>query len=203
MLIFQIRFLVNSSISIGTAMTKTCVACNSRIRWGGEDVGAYSFCNDTCFERFILSDVVTRLDPEIVEQAIAEVHQGECPECGGDGPVDMHTSHRVWSVLVLTQWSSHPQLSCRSCATKAKLTSTLFCGVLGWWGFPFGLVMTPVQIIRNLAELAGGPRADEPSDELERLVKLRLGTNVLVASQQQKGAAPVFEDDDEVMEVDE
>ncbi len=185
-------------------MAKNCDACNSRINWGGEQVGAYTFCNDTCFEKFIFTNIVDRMDPALIEQAIVEVHQGECPECGGDGPVDIHTSHRVWSALFLTSWNSQSQMSCRSCATKAKLTSTLFCGVLGWWGFPFGLVMTPVQIIRNLAGLAGGPRADQPSEELERLVKLQVGTNVLIAAQQKKAAAPVFDDeDDDVMEVDE
>lgn len=184
-------------------MAKTCDACGSKINWGGEQVGTATFCNNDCYQKFVLNEIVTQLDPDLVQQAIADLHQGECPECGGEGPIDMHTSHRVWSALFLTSWSSHPQLSCRSCATKAKLTSTLFCGVLGWWGFPFGLVMTPVQIIRNLAELAGGPRPDAPSAELKRIAKLHLGTNVLIASQQQKGTAPVFEDNDEVMEVDE
>ena len=43
----------------------------------------------------------------------------------------------------------------------------LFSGVFGWWGFPWGLVMTPVQLARNLVELTGGPKSDAPSALLQ------------------------------------
>ncbi len=59
--------------------------------------------------------------------------------------------------MVLTSWSSKPKLSCKSCATKRQLGAMAFSSVAGWWGLPWGLVMTPVQIIRNIVEMAGGP----------------------------------------------
>ena len=45
----------------------------------------------------------------------------------------------------------------------------------GWWGFPFGLIMTPVQVMRNLAGIFGGPNPASPSPALEKLIRRRLG----------------------------
>lgn len=40
------------------------------------------------------------------------------------------------------------------------------------WGFPWGLILTPVQIIRNLWGLAAAPASFKPSAQLEKLVRL-------------------------------
>lgn len=68
-----------------------------------------------------------------------------------------NTAHRVWSALVLTNWSSHPAISCRGCALKRQAGSLLSCLVLGWWGLPWGLVWTPVQVIRNIVGMVKPP----------------------------------------------
>jgi hypothetical protein len=46
----------------------------------------------------------------------------------------------------------------------------LFCLLLGWWGFPFGLILTPVQIIRNLWAIFCGPDPRYPSKALRNRV---------------------------------
>jgi hypothetical protein len=58
----------------------------------------------------------------------------------------------------------------------------LFSGVFGWWGFPWGLVMTPVQLARNLVELTGGPKSDAPSALLQKFVRMHAGARVAQAS---------------------
>jgi hypothetical protein len=83
-------------------------------------------------------------------------------------------SYRVWSALVITNWSNLQQISCRRCAVKSQLGSALFCLVLGWWGFPWGLIMTPVQIFRNLGAAMDSPDLSQPSDRLERLVRVNI-----------------------------
>lgn len=93
---------------------------------------------------------------------------------------DVHKSYRVWSALLLTSWKTSPRVSCRSCGVKAQLGDTVFSLVLGWWGFPWGFVMTPVQIARNIAALIGGGKdAAAPSAELERIVGLNLAARAL------------------------
>ena len=95
------------------------------------------------------------------------------------GPVDVHTSHSVWSALVMTKWRSTPLVCCQSCGTKAKLQGVLSSGLMGWWGFPWGLVMTPVQILRNVGGLFKAPDPAAPSDELVKMVRGQLSAQLL------------------------
>jgi hypothetical protein len=53
------------------------------------------------------------------------------------------------------------------------LGAILFCGVFGWWGFPWGIGMTPLQIARNIGELAGGPQPGRPTALLEKVVRMQ------------------------------
>jgi hypothetical protein len=56
--------------------------------------------------------------------------------------------------------------------------------VLGWWGFPWGLILTPVQITRNIAGMCKGPDSSKPSDNLRKLVLVNIGMQALQKSQQ-------------------
>ena len=118
--------------------------------------------------------VARTIPATIVERHTHEVHQGNCPQCNGPGPVDVHTSYRVWSAAIVTSWSSRPAVSRGGCGTKRKLGDALFSLLLGWWGFPWGVLVTPVQIVRNLIGVASKPAPDRPSPALERMVRLNL-----------------------------
>ena len=86
---------------------------------------------------------------------------------------------------------SRPLVAGRSCGIKAQLGSALFSLFLGWWGFPWGFVMTPIQIVRNLVGLAKGPDPAQPSEQLHRMVRIQMAGQVLAAQQhhQQQRAA--------------
>ena len=45
---------------------------------------------------------------------------------------------------------------------------------LGWWGIPWGLIMTPVQVVRNVTGLISPPDPIEPSEKLKDFVRLSL-----------------------------
>jgi hypothetical protein len=111
-----------------------------------------------------------------------------CPKCRGMGPVDVHKVHSVWSALLLTRWSTKPQVSCRSCAIKDQMGGALFSLVCGWWGFPWGLVLTPVQITRNIMGMANPPDGKRPSESLRKLVLVRLGAQMM--SRPEAGVPP-------------
>ena len=108
---------------------------------------------------------------ELIQKQVLAVHQGDCPKCGRPGPVDVHVSHRVWSAIHVTSWKSRPQVSCRACGIKAQLGDALFSLLLGWWGVPFGLLWTPVQIARNVLGMVNGPDPNVPSPLLEQVVR--------------------------------
>ena len=53
--------------------------------------------------------------------------------------------------------------------------------LLGWWGFPVGLVMTPVQIVRNIARNLATVDPTRPSRELVDHVHQRLSRELIAA----------------------
>lgn len=155
-----------------------CSYCNSTIIIGGVRDGDLRFCNQKCHQEGALLRVA-QLIPEVdVKQRVTAIHQGACPNCQGIGSIDVHTSHSVWSALVVTTWKSSPQVSCVSCGKKAKIKATLGSVFLGWWGFPWGLIVTPIQITKNLWGLARSQPSFAPSPQLERIVRLGLAAEL-------------------------
>jgi hypothetical protein len=79
-----------------------CGYCGSTIIVGGVKQGEQRFCNQKCHQRGMLVAFSNRIDPAEVQTAITRVHQGLCPKCGGAGPIDVSTSYRIWSAILLT-----------------------------------------------------------------------------------------------------
>jgi hypothetical protein len=156
-----------------------CDYCSSTIIFGGKRDANGRFCNQKCRGRGALLAISRQLPDPSVQDQVWKVHQGPCPKCSGAGPVDVHISHRVWSAFVLTSWSSWPDLSCRSCGIKSQAVGAAFSLVLGWWGFPWGLVVTPIQIGRNLFGMASPPEPTKPSPQLEKIVRMTIAGQML------------------------
>ena len=57
---------------------------------------------------------------------------------------------------------------------RKRLGAILFCLFLGWWGFPRGLVMTPIQLVNNLVDLLTSRPDARPSPELLQTVRSEL-----------------------------
>ena len=155
-----------------------CSYCGTSIIFGGKRQGDLRFCNDKCQGAGILLSVSQQLPNDLIQPKVWEVHQGNCPRCSGRGPVDVHTSYQIWSALLLTSWKSRPHICCRSCGIKRQLGDAAFSLVLGWWGFPWGFILTPVQICRNLIGIARGVDPAKPSPELERLLRISIASQI-------------------------
>src|SRR5579872_1834845 len=125
-----------------------CSYCGSTIVVGGVRSGIHRYCNNKCASNGYVLQLSNDVPPDVVDRHVEEVFRGNCPKCNGTGPIDVHKVHRVWSAVVVTRWTTASQLSCRSCATKSQIGGVLFSALLGWWGFPWGLIMTPVQLTR-------------------------------------------------------
>ncbi len=165
----------------------SCGYCNTRIMIGGKKQGDQRFCNTECLQRAQLVGVASQIPAEEVSRRPQLVQLGNCPKCQGQGPVGVHTSYRVWSALLMTSWSSRPTMCCQSCGIKKKLGDTLFSAALGWWGFPWGLIFTPVQIVRNVVALLLKPNPASHAAALERMVRLDMAGQVV---QQRAGVSP-------------
>lgn len=151
-----------------------CNYCGTTVLVGGVREGDRRYCGSACAAKGRAAAQGRQLPDDVVRAEVARVHAGPCPKCGGAGPVDVHTSYRVWSALYLTRWSSSPQLSCRRCGNKARGVGALFSLVLGWWGFPWGLLLTPVQVIRNVAGMLRATDPRTPSPQLDSVVRLHM-----------------------------
>jgi len=167
-----------------------CDHCGTTILFGGVREGGYRFCKAACRDNaYPLVASAAQLPNEFVLEQARRVHGGSCPKCHGPGPVDVHMKHTVWSAFVMTQWRSTPILCCESCGTKAKLGALAFTSLFGWWGFPWGLIFTPVQIVRNLRALFAGIHPNEPSHQLVEIVRSDLASRLAHEERQQAGAA--------------
>ncbi len=157
----------------------SCSYCGSTIWFRGVRDAELRFCNADCQQRGHYIRFVDQLPQDLVRDHVRAVHQGNCPACGKTGPIDVHRSFKIWSALVLTSWKTEPRISCRKCATAAQSKGIVYSLFLGWWGFPWGFIITPIQIIKNIHGMVAGPDAAQPTPDLERLVKLNLAEQII------------------------
>ena len=163
-----------------------CAYCGTTLLFGGKSHGNLRFCNDKCLSNGQVLLVAQEVPDEMVKAQAREIHSGLCPVCRGrSGPVDVQTSHKVISFVLMTSWSSTPRISCRSCGRRAQLGATLYSLFLGWWGFPFGLLMTPVQITKNIAGMLRSSDSMSPSPQLEQMVRLNIASQAIERAQQE------------------
>lgn len=157
----------------------SCCTCGTTILFGGvrDDGGRY--CNDDCMDQRRVQERGREVPEELVARGVRAVLDGPCPVCAGPGPVDLFHSHTVTSMLVVTSWRSRARISCRGCATRAQLGAIAHSALLGWWGVPWGLVMAPVQITRNLRGLLRAADPAAPSALLGEQVRAELARAAL------------------------
>jgi hypothetical protein len=58
-----------------------------------------------------------------------------------------------------------------------------YSALLGWWGMPFGLIITPYQLTRKVAGMLRG--ADRPSPDFIRVMRIRLADRVAAVKAKQ------------------
>lgn len=164
-----------------------CSYCSTTLIFGGKKEGDLRFCNDECWQKGRVLLIANEIPDDVIKQYARDIHSGLCPKCEQQrGPVDVYTSHKIWSMILMTSWSSVPQISCRSCGVKAMLAGTASSFFLGWWGIPWGILITPVQIAKNVWGLLRIEESMQPSSKLERMVRINLASHALAQANQSK-----------------
>lgn len=154
-----------------------CAYCHSTV-FGGRRNGRLRFCNRQCLEKgqaLVLADAIP---DEAVRYAVETVQKGECPACLGPGPVDVHTSYTILSLLIPSFLRTNPRLCCRCCGRKGQVKDATFSFLVGWWS-PHGFLLTPVQILRNVLSALRPPDPLYPSPKMVTLIKVQLASNHL------------------------
>ena len=169
-----------------------CGYCGSTIIMGGVRAGEQRFCNAKCHQNALVLSLTKNVPSEVLERRVEEVWRGNCPKCGSLGPIDVHKIHEVWSILVMTRWTTQAQISCRSCATKRQLGGAAFSLIFGWWGFPWGLILTPIQITRNVVGICRGPETSRASEDLRKAVLVNLGQHMITSQKSDAKRPPTM-----------
>ena len=168
-----------------------CNNCGKSILFGGRKIDRYRYCGTACANRHPLLRAAEQVPAHVVQQYAEQWRAGACPQCKKTaGPIDVYAQHRVHSFVLMTQWSTRRKVSCRRCGRGSQLAGTLYSAALGWWGFPWGLVITPIQIARNIAGICRAHPA-RPSADFERVVRLQLAQKLRQNEQQTQSEQPM------------
>lgn len=74
-----------------------------------------------------------------------------CPLCGNKtSKLNGTVLHTVKSFIILTTHKKEPIVACPDCLDKKSQESINSTALLGWWGFPWGLIKTPYYIYNNI-----------------------------------------------------
>jgi hypothetical protein len=160
-----------------------CDYCDSFVLFGSGKSEGLSFCSEECQDSRSILSISEQIPSGEVEQYIWDVHQGSCPLCGGSGPVDVYKAYRIWSAILMSSWSTQPQISCSACGLKHQLGTAVFSLVAGWWGIPWGVIMTPVQVLRGIVAIANRPDPSVPSKQLKTMMRIELAAALLERQQ--------------------
>lgn len=158
---------------------ESCDNCGKTIVFGGVRESGLIFCKQKCQENSNLLKVSRKIPQDVINEQAREIHRGLCPKCQGYGPVDVHTSYRIYSLLLFSTWKSIPNICCRSCGRKSQIGNGMFSFLCGWWGFPWGILITPLQLMRNIIGVLKSPDETSPSETLVNLVRVSMASNVI------------------------
>ncbi len=158
-----------------------CPTCSKTILFGGIKVDDKKYCSKQCHEDGEISRIAESFSDQTVEAFSAKIHNGTCPECDGEGPIDVHKSYFVYSFLISTNYRTNENVVCKKCATKRQWSDLIRSFFVGWWGLPFGLIIMPIMIIANIIAMFQNPHLKGPTKALNERSRL------LLAAQKMEG----------------
>jgi hypothetical protein len=98
-----------------------------------------------------------------------------CPICNGAfEKLNATLTATVISFVVMTNYSKKVKIGCPECLDKQNNNAMIKSALLGWWGFPWGLVRTPQALILNNKRKKLN-HLDGPNDLFKSFVLGRVG----------------------------
>lgn len=156
----------------------TCATCGNFILWGGVRQNGRRYCGKKCFSNDEYGRLADRIPDQVVKLAAKQIRNEPCPVCNRrGGEIEFRKSYKAISYLIMTSWGSYPIISCPPCHRKKVLGDFILTLLFGWWGFPWGIIMTPVQLFRNISAFSTDTNTSEPSQELCSAVRTMLAHN--------------------------
>jgi hypothetical protein len=162
-----------------TGADNRCDFCGKGLMLSGVVREGQKFCDLNCFHTSRMRLVAEDLDIRDIEDEARRLKRGPCPGCGNHQRLpDIHASHWIASMLVVTRTNTETKFSCGPCANRTNLWAMLSCATIGWWSI-YGLFATPFRVIFNLSEIVTRRSKTEPSPALVDFARLALADQVL------------------------
>ncbi len=103
----------------------------------------------------VVDNQLRELSNEEIEQYIQTIQSLPCPKCTLQFErLNASLIHKIRSFIFMTNYESKIYIACDTCISKEKNKQLLLNSLLGWWGFPWGLIKTPVFITKHFTENA-------------------------------------------------
>jgi len=150
-----------------------CDNCKGLLLISRTSFAGGTFCGAGCVEKFKIALTERVVPAAALADEITKIHMAACPVCKGPGPLDVYEANKATGMLVAYQVKTLKRLSCAKCGRSLKLQAAAHCFFLGWWGL-HAAVHTLVYLPKNLIGAVAAKPAPEPSQQLTRLVKIRL-----------------------------
>ncbi|CAN5686167.1 hypothetical protein BH11PLA1_BH11PLA1_02290 [soil metagenome] len=174
---------------MSTAMNH-CPTCRNFVLFGGVKTPRGRCCNAACAASLPLVLNTAAIPEHVVLAELDEMARGPCPVCAQDRRINAHTTYWVWSMVIMTRFGSRTRVSCAVCARKQALLDIAGCTLAGWWGFPWGVVLTPLNISRNVLTMT---RAGDstPTPAFQTLMREQLALDAHRAQAVAASGSPV------------
>jgi hypothetical protein len=143
-----------------------CPTCGLSVLFGGVKDGDKKYCSKKCYEGDEINRVAKQIPLNEALEQTNRIRHGKCPLCQGNGPIDIHKSYSVYSIIFYTSYKTKEHIVCKDCAKKIQFKDLLSSSLLGWWGLPFGLIITPIQVTKNILALFSNPGQRKPTELL-------------------------------------
>jgi hypothetical protein len=106
----------------------------------------------------------------------AELLRGlPCPVCKStQEKLNATMTGSVVSFIILTNYQKELKVACPNCLDKANNKAMIKSALLGWWGFPWGIIRTPQALLFN-NKMKKKNRLLEPNDLFNAFVLERIG----------------------------
>lgn len=157
-----------------------CAKCQVRILFGAKKAGSRQYCSQKC----LAEDELGRLSDLVPEaQAVAMAHKirrEPCASCGGYDGVEIFKSYFIYSLFIYTSWREKREIVCRRCGRSNQRWDFFKSLLVGWWGVPFGILATPILLIKNIIEMRKDPTVLPPSDDMMQTARLAVVNQQIV-----------------------
>jgi hypothetical protein len=113
-------------------------------------------------------------EAELIEYC-ALIQSQPCPNCYSSAqPLNATITSKVMSFLVLTTWTKKLVIACPSCLDKLNQDASTTSALLGWWGFPWGIIRT-IQALNFNRKMGKTNHVAYPNEMLKSFVLTNLG----------------------------